>query len=60
MSQDQLDYLHDDKSNTIGSMLLHLAATERSYQIHTFDGKKWGDWGEEDSKKIWGSHGIGR
>lgn len=52
MSQDQLDYLHDDKSNTIGSMLLHLAATERFYQIHTFDGKKWGDWGEEDSKKF--------
>ena len=23
----QLDYLHDDNSNTIGAMLLHLAAT---------------------------------
>jgi hypothetical protein len=32
-----LDYLHDSKSNTIGAMLLHLAATERQYQIKTFN-----------------------
>ncbi len=33
----ELDYLHDAKANTIGAMLLHLAATERGYQIRTFD-----------------------
>ncbi len=33
----ELDYLHDAKSNSIGSMLLHLAATERQYQIKTFE-----------------------
>ena len=27
MRVEQLDYLHDEKSNTIGSMLLHLAAS---------------------------------
>jgi len=52
MSVEQLDYLHDDHSNSIGSMLLHLAATERFYQIHTFDGKKWGDWSDEDKKRF--------
>ena len=40
----QFDYLHDAKANTIGALLLHLAAIERLYQVHTFEGKKWGDW----------------
>lgn len=39
LKKDQLDYLHDANSNTIGAMLLHLAATERNYQIRTFDWK---------------------
>lgn len=52
MTTEQLDYIHDDKSNSIGSMLFHLAATERFYQIHTFEGKKWGEWSETDSKKF--------
>ena len=43
----QLDYLVDPEANTIGALLLHLAATERFYQIHTFDGKAWGDFDEE-------------
>ena len=52
MTVEQLDYLHDDKANSIGSMLLHLAATERYYQLHTFDGMKWGSW-DESIKKQW-------
>lgn len=48
----ELDYLHDLKANTIGALLLHLAATERHYQIHTFDGKKWNDW-DENTRKQW-------
>jgi len=52
LSIEDLDYLIDDKANTIGAMLWHLAATERYYQIHTFEGRKWGDWDEED-KKNW-------
>jgi uncharacterized damage-inducible protein DinB len=47
----QLDYLHDPKSNAIGAMLLHLAATERYYQLHTFEGKKWGTWDEAEKKR---------
>lgn len=48
----QLDYLHDAKANTIGALLLHLAATERLYQVHTFEGRPWGDW-DDDTKKRW-------
>ena len=37
LKKEDLDYLHDPKANTIGAMLLHLAATERQYQIRTFE-----------------------
>ena len=50
MSVKDLDYLHDESSNSIGAMLWHLAATERFYQINTFEGKAWGDWSDEDDK----------
>jgi uncharacterized protein DUF664 len=37
MSQKDLDYLLDDKANTIGALLMHLAATDRIYQVNTFE-----------------------
>jgi len=49
---EQLDYQIDDKSNSIGAMLLHLAATERYYQLNTFNEMEWGTWNEE-VKKEW-------
>lgn len=52
LTVEQLDYLHDDKANSIGAMLLHLAATERYYQLHTFEGMKWDSW-DESIKKQW-------
>ena len=39
MTKEELDYLHDPTSNTIGGMLLHLAATEVFYQGNTFEGR---------------------
>ena len=33
---DELDYLHDPQSNSIGTLLLHIAATEVGYQAATF------------------------
>ena len=36
LSVEQLDYLHDKDSNTIGSLMLHLAAIEVVYQDITF------------------------
>ncbi|MDI1324021.1 MAG: DUF664 domain-containing protein [Algoriphagus sp.] len=52
MNVEQLDFLLDENSNSIGSMLLHLAATERFYQVHTFEGKKWGDFSKEDLNRF--------
>jgi len=37
MSQKDLDYLHDENSNSVGAMLMHLVATERFYQQNTFE-----------------------
>jgi hypothetical protein len=34
MSQNDLDFLLDDKANRIGALLMHLAATDRIYQIN--------------------------
>ena len=67
MKKDELDYLHDPKSNTIGAMLLHLVATEVFYSANTFEGRqdyneaektKWGaamSLGDEGRKKIKGN-----
>jgi len=52
LSVKELDYLQDENANSIGAMLWHLAATERFYQLNTFDGKSWGDWPEKDDKEF--------
>jgi hypothetical protein len=59
MSVSDLDYLVDENANSIGAMLLHLAATERFYQIHTFENKTWGDWSKEDAEKWSVASGLG-
>lgn len=51
LSQADLDVLFDANANTIGALMLHLAATETYYQIHTFEGVKWGSWPDEVKKK---------
>jgi len=38
LSQKELDFLLDENSNSIGAMLMHLAGTERFYQLDTFKG----------------------
>ena len=40
-------------------MLWHLAATERFYQIHSFEEKKWGDWNKEDELNWSIASGLG-
>ena len=42
LSTEQLDFLLDSKANRIGALLMHLAAVETYYQLHTFEGIKWG------------------
>ena len=51
LSQQDLDYLLDANANSIGALLLHLAATETYYQMNTFGGMKWDSWSEEVKKK---------
>jgi uncharacterized damage-inducible protein DinB len=43
MSQADLDYLYDSESNSIGSLLLHLAATEVFYQANTFEKRRFNE-----------------
>ena len=38
LSQKDIDFLLDEKSNSVGAMLMHLAGTERYYQIKTLSG----------------------
>ena len=52
MSQQDLDFLLDSKANTIGALLLHLAATETYYGLNSFGGMKWGSW-PDDVKQKW-------
>ena len=52
LSPQDLDFLLDAKANTIGALLLHLAAAETYYQLSTFGGMKWGSW-PDDVKKKW-------
>ncbi|SDL87070.1 DinB family protein [Sediminibacillus halophilus] len=39
LSTEQLDYLPTEKSNSIGALLLHMAAVEVGFQIEVFDGR---------------------
>ena len=52
MKTKDLDYLHDDDSNSIGAMLWHLAAVERYYQRKTFDGNQWNNLPPKENK-LW-------
>ena len=51
ITQPNLDHLFDANANSIGALLLHLAATETFYQLHTFEGLKWGNWPEAAKQK---------
>ena len=48
---DELDYLHDPQSNSIGALLSHIAATEVGYQAATFYGRDL----TEEERREWGA-----
>jgi hypothetical protein len=52
LTMEQLDWLMDDKANTIGAMMYHLAATDAFYHEHTFKGVEWGKFGGDLQKKF--------
>ncbi|NNC70168.1 MAG: DUF664 domain-containing protein [Flavobacteriaceae bacterium] len=39
LNQEQTDFLLDDNANTIGALIFHLAATEKYYQVYTFENR---------------------
>jgi uncharacterized damage-inducible protein DinB len=49
MSQKDIDFLMDENSNSIGSLIVHLAAVETYYQVFTFEGR---DFNSEE-KEMW-------
>jgi len=51
LSQSDLDFLLDGKANTIGALLMHLAATETYYGLNSFGGMKWDSWPDGVKKK---------
>lgn len=52
LSMEELDFQLDDRSNSIGAMLFHLAATEKYYQLNTFENIPWGAW-DQTIKNEW-------
>ncbi len=51
MSKEELDHLFDDESNSIGALLMHLAATEKYYQVETLEGRTF----SEAENERWGA-----
>jgi GH15 family glucan-1,4-alpha-glucosidase len=51
LTKQDLDYLFDAHANSIGALLLHLAATETYYQMNTFQGTKWDTWPDAVKQK---------
>jgi len=49
LTVNELDYLNDPESNSIGSLLLHIAAAEVGYQAATFDKRVLND----EEKQVW-------
>ncbi|REE86405.1 uncharacterized protein DUF664 [Paenibacillus taihuensis] len=49
MTQEQLDYLLDPQSNSIGALLLHFASVEYAYQVSTFEKREL----TEEEETIW-------
>ncbi|MES2764737.1 MAG: DinB family protein [Bacteroidota bacterium] len=64
LSIEQLDHIHDEKSNSIGMLLAHMASVEVWYQAFTFEDRDWfhdeaeaAEWGDalqlnENAKKL--------
>jgi hypothetical protein len=49
LNLEEADYLLDEKANTIGALIMHLAAAEVYYQVLTFEHREF----NEEEKKKW-------
>lgn len=52
LSMVELDHLHDSHANSIGALIMHLGATDKYYQINTFEGREHFN---DEEKKEWGA-----
>ena len=43
MDKRELDFLLDERANSIGALVLHLAAAEAYYQVYTFENREFND-----------------
>lgn len=41
LNQEQTDFMFDDQANSIGAMIMHIAATEAYFQVETLEGRNW-------------------
>lgn len=48
LSVEELDFLLDEDANRIGALIMHLAATEKYYQVYTFENRQFN---EEESEQ---------
>jgi uncharacterized damage-inducible protein DinB len=55
-----LDVLFDASANTIGALMLHLAAAETYFQMNTFDGMKWDSWSDAVKQKWDAAMNLGK
>ncbi len=53
LDQEETDYLFDNKANSIGSIIMHMAATESYYQVETLEERTWTD----EETEFWGIAG---
>ena len=49
LTQEETDFLLDEEANRIGALILHLAATEKYYQVYTFENRGF----NEEEKMKW-------
>ncbi len=49
LNQEATDFLLDEEANRVGALVLHLAATERYYQVYTFENRGF----NKDEAKKW-------
>lgn len=50
LSMEELDYIHDEQSNSIGALLAHIAAIEFQQQVWSFENRDL----TEDERRKWG------
>ncbi|MGA7155226.1 MAG: SAM-dependent methyltransferase [Acidobacteriaceae bacterium] len=57
LTGEELDWLESAGGNTIGAMLLHVAAIDVYYRLHTLEGLPWGQYSDV-VKKRWGAAAV--